>query len=157
MKSRTFWTPALLLAGGLMFGATQAAQECDTAPALADPATVGHELVNTYISLLAAGQTEGLDGLLSEAFMIQRADGSFATRSEYLANYPEIGRFSITNVSARQDGNVLVVHWYLAVDEVIDGRTFSNTPAPRLSSFAWSDGAWRLTSHANFNVPVVDR
>jgi hypothetical protein len=56
-------------------------------------------------------------------------------------------------VEAQQAGETLVVSWTLTIESVIEGEPFAEEPAPRLSTFAWEDDDWRMTSHANFNVP----
>jgi hypothetical protein len=93
--------------------------------------------------------------LLSDAFTVQRADGSSAGKEEYLSDFPEVGRFRIGDLDAKQDGDALVVRYESTVEEErIEGEPFAADPAPRLSTFVWSDGDWRLSSHANFNVPA---
>jgi hypothetical protein len=53
-----------------------------------------------------------------------------------------------------QDGNALTVRWFISVHSIVDGVQTSSDPAPRLSTFIYDDGEWRLTSHANFNAPT---
>jgi hypothetical protein len=86
--------------------------------------------------------------------VLQRANGSFITKADYLKSIPVIGPFQITDVTARQQDAALAVRWTLTVDEVIDGKRYAGNPAPRLSTFVWGKGRWQLISHANFNVPV---
>lgn len=125
----------------------------DKAPTLNDPSRTGTELVEHYMSLLAAKDVDGLGDFLSDAFLRQGAEGSFYSKEQYLQNLPQIGDYSISDVTARQSGDALVVRWLFAVTEVIDGRTLSSEPTPRLATFVWTDGEWRLLSHANFNPP----
>jgi hypothetical protein len=129
--------------------------DSDGAPSLADPSQTGRALVESYMSLLAAKDVNGLEGFISDAFLRQGAEGSFYTKDEYLQQLPAIRDYRISDVVARQAGDALVVRWLFSVTEVIGGRTLSTEPTPRLATFAWSDGEWRLTSHANFNPPVA--
>jgi hypothetical protein len=124
------------------------------APVLQDVNQTGSDLVNQYITLLANKDQAGLAAFLSDGFMIQRADGSFDSKDNYLKAFPDIGKFRITDVTAKQAGGSLVVRWYLTVDEVINGETYSTAPAPRLSTFVWGGSSWQLLSHANFNAPA---
>jgi hypothetical protein len=126
----------------------------DSAQALPRPAETGGVLVNEFLTLLQKKDTAGLQTFLSDGFMLQRADGSFTVKAQYLGNLPNIGPYTISDVSANQAGNSLVVRWLLTVEEVIDGKVYNSTPAPRLSTFVWSGGEWRMLSHANFNAPV---
>lgn len=125
----------------------------DGAPALDDPATTGDELVNEFFALVAEKDTAGLDELLSDAFVVLRANGTSSTKDDYLPDLPDVGEYQTSNVTAAQDGESLVVAYDLTVVETIEGEPFETDPAPRLSTFVWDDGAWRLVSHANFNVP----
>lgn len=127
----------------------------DSAAKVGDPNQTGAALVTRYVTLVQDKDVSGLQSFMSEAFIIQRANGSNSEKAAYLENLPDVGDFTISDVVARQAGNTLVVRWSLTVEEVIDGEQFSGEPAPRLSKFAYADGEWRLTSHANSNVPVV--
>ena len=143
-----------LLAGVLFFAVGCSDSNGDSAATVQDPGATGTELVNQYIALLKAKDTDGLRRFISDAFIIQRADGSHSQKAAYLENFPEIGDYSITDVSALQADSSLIVRWFLTVDEVIDGRRYSGEPAPRLSTFVYQGGEWRLSSHANFNAPT---
>jgi hypothetical protein len=127
----------------------------ESAPELDDPNQTGRELADEFVTLVRDADLEGLEDFLSDAFTLQRADGSFATSNDYLDNLPEIGEYTISDVSARQDGDVLVVRWGLTIESTIEGQPFSEEPAPRLSVFTWNSDikGWQLAAHANFNVP----
>ncbi len=137
----------------VLVAAAAACGSDDSAPTLSDPDQTGDELTNRFITLLAGKDAAGLEKFLSEAFILQRASGSSATKADYLPTIPNIGPFEISDLSARQDNDILVVKWRMAIQEVIDGKSYSTKPAPRLSTFVWRDGRWQLSSHANFNVP----
>jgi hypothetical protein len=153
--SRRFgaWLAVALLGGALLLGIACSGSSSDSAAKLTDPNKTGSDLVNKYITLLQQKDVDGLKTFLSDAFLIQRADGSTSEKADYLQNYPDIGEFTITNVTATQAANALIVRWDLTVHEVIDGKPYDTAPAPRLSTFYYSDGKWQLTSHANFNAP----
>ena len=116
---------------------------------------VAQELTNEFITLLQKKDTSGLTDYLDQSFMIQRADGSFATKQDYLINLPTIGDFTINNVAFKQTGDSLVVRWELTVVQTINGQQYRDTPAPRLSTFVYVDDGWRMMSHANFNAPAT--
>jgi hypothetical protein len=146
----------LLLAVALVFGIACGGSDGETAATLDNPDQTGSELVNQYITLLKNKDVDGLRDFLSDAFIIQRADGSTDQKTAYLLNIPDIGEFTITDVTALQANDALIVRWLLTVDEVINGRRYSGEPAPRLSTFVYEDGDWRLSSHANFNAPPAE-
>jgi Tfp pilus assembly protein PilO len=144
---------AVLLAVAIVLGVACSGDSESSAGKLDNPDQTGTELVNQYITLLKNKDVDGLRAFISDAFIIQRADGSNDEKAAYLQNMPEIGDFKITDVTALQADDALIVRWFLTVDEVINGQTYSKAPAPRLSTFVYDDGSWRLTSHANFNAP----
>jgi hypothetical protein len=125
------------------------------APVLADPAETGRELALRFITILKDKDENALAAFLANGFQIQRADGSGATRVEYLDADINISSFTIGDeVKAVQDGNTLTVRWALQLDETLNGKVTGKKLAPRLSTFIWEDGGWKLLSHANFNPPV---
>ena len=151
---RRYWAGVLLgYAMLLSFAMACSGDSVADAPRLDQPGGTGGELANEFLTLLQRKDREGLQSFLSDAFIIQRADGSSSTKADYLNILPDIGPYEIGDVDARQDGNSLVVHWVLTVQQVIDGQTYKTTPAPRLSTFTWADERWRLIAHANFNAP----
>ncbi|PZC45652.1 MAG: hypothetical protein C1O27_002317 [Chloroflexi bacterium] len=143
----------LIVALFLLMAVAAACSSTDSAPTLADSSQTGAELTNKFVSLVADKKLVELEEFLSIAFVLQRANGSFGTKANYVENIPDIGPYEISDVSGWQDGDTLVVQWSLVVQEVIDGQTYSGDPAPRLSTFVWRDGMWRISSHANFNIP----
>jgi hypothetical protein len=126
----------------------------DTADDLDDPDATGLELVEEYAELIVAKDVDGLEDFISDAFIIQRADGSFRDKDDYLQNLPDLTEYTISEVTARQDSDALTVRWYISVHNVVDGVRTSTDPAPRLTTFIYDDGDWRLSSHANFNPPA---
>lgn len=134
-----------------------ASDSAGDAPELADVNTTGRELATEFLTILQGGDTADLGEFLADGFQIQRADGSGATKAEYLENPAEVGEFTLGDtLTAVQQDDVLTVRWTLEVSESIDGSDFSGDEAPRLSTFVYVDGRWRLLSHANFNLPAAD-
>ena len=113
----------------------------------------GTELVERFLDLLEDGDTDGLEKFLSSAFQIQRADGSYLTKDEYVADPAQVESYEIDNLQATKSGNVIVVRYDLIADVTIDGVQQSQDPAPRLSVFAKSKRGYQMVAHANFNVP----
>jgi hypothetical protein len=145
--------PVLLLLG---VACSDDGSDGGEAPALDDPVATATELVLEYFRLVQEQDAQGLADFLSDAFIIQRADGTTLQKAAYVQSIPELRRWEISEVQALQAGNLLVVRWLLAVDVTIEGQAYRGDPAPRLSTFAYEDGAWRLASYANFNVPATD-
>jgi len=124
------------------------------APVLKDPKVEGKKQAAKFLTLLKGEATPALKAFLSPQFLIQRADGTSATRASYLAGaVTNIKSFTITDVQATQRKDVLVVRYTAETDQIVDGQAYKKTPAPRLSTFVWNGKAWTLISHANFNTP----
>lgn len=119
---------------------------------LADVDATGRALVNRFAEILASPDPRPrLEEFLSPAFQLQRANGTFANRDEYLAQPPTVTRFDIVNDNFRatQDGRVLTVR--LRVDVTEPGGA-GPTSADRLGVFVRSAEGWRLAAWANFNA-----
>jgi hypothetical protein len=125
------------------------------APRLKDPDATGEKLATKFLTLLQTKDQKGLAAFLDPSFQLQRADGTGATRSEYLANPSTVNSFKIgPELTAVQAGDLLTLRWQLEANTQINGTQFSTTEAPRLSVFRWDGRQWRIVSHANFNVPA---
>ncbi|MBU6363192.1 MAG: hypothetical protein KGQ95_03120 [Acidobacteria bacterium] len=121
---------------------------------LANPDTTATQLLSRFLGALAADDEVKLGSLLSPAWMIQRANGTWANRAQYLAAMPDVRQYQIVDVMAQYAMPTLVVRSRTATQEMTAGGALSTSPlAPRLSTFTWQDGRWRMTSHANFNPP----
>lgn len=160
MTSRTLSRVALtgLLTVGLFAGAA-CSDSSDGAPTVEDPAATGRELATEFLTLLVDADTEGLDEFLADGFQIQRADGTGGDKEEYLADLPQVDSFELGDTMiVTQDDDALTLRWTLVADEAVTDnqseQQLSTDEAPRLSTFVWRDGGWRLMSHANFNLPA---
>lgn len=147
---------AMAVAIGLA-GVAGSANGAAGAPApkrLANPDTTATQLLNRFFGALEADDSAKLGALLSPAWMIQRANGTWATRDQYVAAMPDVRQYQIVDVMARYAAPTLVVRSRTATQEVNAGGALVTSPlAPRFSTFTWQDGRWRMTSHANFNPP----
>jgi ketosteroid isomerase-like protein len=116
----------------------------------------GRDLSNRFLELLEAKDAAGLRRFLSPAFQLQRADGSYANKVEYLRAPAIVESHEIDNLRVTRDGDVMVVRFDLVVDATIDGQPQSTEPAPRLATFRKGAHGWQLVSYANFNVPAAE-
>lgn len=110
-----------------------------------------------FQNLLKAKDIAGLKQFLAPAFQLQRADGSHATKAEYLTNPATVTSFRLLDVQASQTAGSIVVRYEADITGVLNGRAYAPGPAPRLSTFVWNGSRWQLLSHANFNpgAPAV--
>ena len=121
------------------------------APTLSDPTTTGHRLSNRFFTLLRQKNVEALQGFMSDAFQVQRANGTGATKAEFLAQLPVVNNFVLTDFHGSQAGPVLVVRYEASVVGVINGSPYTPGPAPRIASYVWNGLRWQIASNANFN------
>ena len=114
----------------------------------------GRQLVTQFLTILQSSTAAGqLETFLDPAFQVQRADGSRDDKTGYIAKFPTLGPFEIRGYRVTRNRTTIVASYRLTVIETIDGVQYRKTPAPRISTFQFADGAWRMTSHANFNAP----
>ena len=122
-----------------------------SASGAANTTTTANQLVNRFFTLVEHRDIRGLDQFLSPAFQIERADGSGGTKTQYLSNLPTISSFSVSNVVATRTGSALVATYLATIQGVVNGKTPTPGPAPRLSVFTRQGNTWQLVAHANFN------
>jgi hypothetical protein len=125
------------------------------APAVAKlgPNPSDKRLATEFLRLLHTDDTAGLKAFLSPALLLQRADGTWLTKPEYLANPAHIESYSISDVHGTRSGGVRVVRYTVVTRQTIDGQMFSADPVPRLSTYVKVKKTWQLIAHANFNAP----
>jgi hypothetical protein len=121
------------------------------APQLSDPTATGHRLSNRFFKLLRTKNIEGLQGFMSDAFQVQRANGTGTTKTDFLANLPIVNNFVLTDFQGTQAGPVLVIRYEASVEGVINGHPYTPGPAPRIASYVWNGLRWQIASNANFN------
>jgi uncharacterized protein DUF4440 len=114
----------------------------------------GTELVEKFFTIIKDQDLEALERFLSPAFQIQRADGSYLTKDEYLENPAKVESFELSEFQVTREGKTIIVRYDSVADVTIDGVQQSTDPAPRLSVFVKGKKGWRIVAHANFNVPA---
>ena len=135
----------------LLLVAPAVAATARPAPQFPDPTVAGTRLVTDFFVLLRNKDSAGLQRFLAPAFQVQRADGSAAGKTDYLANLPTVTAFTLTKVVATQTGGVIVVRYLAQATGLVNGKPYTPGPAPRLSVFSWTGTRWQLVAHANFN------
>lgn len=114
----------------------------------------GRHLVVEFLTMLQHDDPRAdLEAFLDPAFQIQRANGTRADKAEYIANPAKLGAFEPSGYRVTRNGTALVVSFRTANIETIDGVQYKRTPAPRIATFWFNQGAWTLLGYANFNAP----
>ncbi len=116
-------------------------------------AALGRALVYRFLNDVKNKNVADLRRFLAPAFQIQRADGSRATKPQYLRDLPDVKSFKVRQMIVTSVGRQLVATYELASDQIINGKQFNAGYAPRLSVFVKDARGWQLLGHANFNTP----
>jgi len=111
-------------------------------------------LVVEFLTILQQDDpAPALTTYLDPAFQIQRANGTREDKASYLANPAHFGDFEVSGYRVTRNGTVIVATFNVAAKETIDGVVYRKTPAPRIGTWLFSKGAWRLIAYGNFNAP----
>lgn len=123
-------------------------------PASADDAATAERVQNEFFSALQSGNAEALAALLSPAFQLVRADGSYANREQYLANPATMNSFALSDFAVTSQGDVLVARFLGQTSEVINGVEYNREPAPRFAVMKRDGDTWKIVAQVNFNAPT---
>jgi ketosteroid isomerase-like protein len=121
-----------------------------------DATALATELIDQYAKAVFERDQEALGELLADAYILRRADGSGYDREGYVnalaqgSDY-ELVDYSISDVTAQQDGDILVATFTLQGDIEEGGRSVISEPSPSLVTFVRVDGEWKLASDAFFS------
>ncbi|MCB0869790.1 MAG: nuclear transport factor 2 family protein [Solirubrobacterales bacterium] len=157
-RSIAFVLSAILLA--LAFASSPAVSGSD-AKLASTPAKSGvlkgwptkQRLATEFLRLLKNEDKPGLRRFLDPAFLLQRGDGSYLNKTEYLKDPAIVSAFQVRNIVATHNENVRVIRFEAKTDQIIDGNQVPGVFIPRLSTFKKTGKVWRLISHANFLPP----
>lgn len=117
----------------------------------ADANATARKLVTKFFRLIKEKDRSGMAVFLDKAWMGQTADGTGRDRKLFLDTMPNIQSFTIANVNARMSGFLLVTRYQSKVKGDINGNPYSTDFAPRLASFSFCTGEWKMISQANFD------
>ena len=121
-----------------------------------DTEALARQLVDTYAQAVFDRDQQALGDLLSEAYVLRRSDGSGYDRQGYIdalaegSNY-ELVDFEVTDVTAKRDGDILVVLFTLSAEILEDGRSVLSEPSPSLVTFVKVGDEWKLAADAFFS------
>jgi len=124
-----------------------------SSPAPPEVVAQAEQVQNTFFQAITDKDTSALNEVLSPAFLLVRADGSSATKEQYLANPATITSFELTDFAVTEAGNVMVARFSGTTAETINGVEFASEPAPRFSVMVNDGGSWQIIGQVNFNSP----
>jgi len=123
-----------------------------SAPKLKDPAATAEKLVTAWLTALQEKDSAEIAASLAPNFQIERADGTGTDRAGYIAKPAVVDTFTLDDeISAIQSGDTLTVRWAVKISEQIGDNEYRDVEAPRLTTFVWQKGRWKILSYANFN------
>lgn len=121
-----------------------------------DPQALATDLIDQYAIAVFDRDQEALGNLLSDAYVLRRADGTGYDRQGYIdalaqdSNY-ELVNYKVTDVKAKQDGDILVASFLLEAEILENGKPVTSEPSSSLVTFVRVDGQWKLASDAFFS------
>lgn len=151
MRSLRLLGVTLLLAGSLAACSGSASTQQSQ-----DPQALATDLIDQYAIAVFDRDQEALGNLLSDAYVLRRADGTGYDRQGYIdalaqdSNY-ELVNYKVTDVKAKQDGDILVASFLLEAEILENGKPVTSQPSPSLVTFVRVDGQWKLASDAFFS------
>jgi hypothetical protein len=145
----------LALVAALGAGAVPALA-ADAPPSTQKTTALAQRLLEKFFDMLSPPDIPALRKFLSSAYLVQRANGTFATKAETLANPSVLESYEIRNLEVTRTGPVIVARYDLVADVTIDGEAYATEPAPRLAVFTKGEQGWQITAYANFNVPASE-
>lgn len=157
MMSRTTFA-AVALAGVMTMTLAACGGVAETSPSSAsqDPQALATELIDRYAVAVFERDQQALGDLLSDAYVLRRTDGTGYDRQGYIdalaadSDY-ELVSYEITDVKAKQDGDILVATFTLDAEIEENGRPVTTAPSPSLVTFVRVDGEWKLASDAFYS------
>ncbi|MGI9197805.1 MAG: nuclear transport factor 2 family protein [Candidatus Nanopelagicales bacterium] len=147
---------ALLLVGVLGTALAACSSSTPASTETQDPQALATQLVDTYATAVFNRDQEALGNLLSDAYVLRRTDGSGYDRDGYLAALAqdspyELVSYKITDIQAKQDGDILVATFLLDAEIQENGKPVTSEPSTSLVTFVRQDGQWKLASDAFYS------
>ena len=140
----------VLVAGALLLtlsgGVLASAQE-DT-----DIEVLGEQLVQNLWSDFEAADAEAIEKYIAPGFQSVHQDGARGAAEEIkVIKNLSLGEYTLSDFNVSQAGPVLIVTYFVATSETIEGKSLPKAPAARLSAFLQTEHGWQWICHANLN------
>ncbi len=93
-----------------------------------------------------------IEGRIAEGFQSVHQDGARGKAEEMrLLRNLHLGEYTLSDFKVTGTGPVMVVTYFVSVEEQIDGKVLPTQPAARQSVWLQTDQGWQWMSHANLN------
>jgi hypothetical protein len=111
----------------------------------------GERLVMDLFAAIKEKNWDKLENMIHPAFQSVHFDGARNRSQEMqLLKGLELGNYSLSNFRISMSEAILVVSYFIAAEEMIDGKPTLPKPSCRLSVFHKTDEGWKWVSHASF-------
>ena len=113
--------------------------------------SLGERLVRHLWADIKAGNVEALENVTAAGFQSIHEDGSRNRKEELqLIKGVNLGEYTLSSFKVTQNGPVIVVTYFVSVEETIGDKRLPGTkPAARLSAWLKTDDGWKWIIHAN--------
>jgi hypothetical protein len=116
--------------------------------------SLGEQLETQMWKYLKANDIENIEKMIAKGFQSIHEFGANNRAEELeLIKKLDLGKYKLTNFKVSQNGPVIVVTYFVSVEETIKGKRLTKEPAPRLSVFLKTPEGWKWISHANLKSP----
>ncbi|OPY77505.1 MAG: hypothetical protein A4E64_01090 [Syntrophorhabdus sp. PtaU1.Bin058] len=111
---------------------------------------LGEKLVRQLWVDMSSKNIKAIEKYIAPNFQSIHADGARDhMRQIDLIKGLDIKKYTLSNFKATQEGPVVIVTYFVSVEETIDGKRLSAKPAARLSAWLKTDSGWKWIIHAN--------
>lgn len=111
---------------------------------------LGEKLLRQLWADMQKPDMEGIEKTIAKGFQSVHPDGSNNREEEIkLIKGLKLGNYTLSNIKITQNESVIVATYLVSVEETIEGKRLSKTPAPRLSVFLKTDSGWKWIANAN--------
>lgn len=119
--------------------------------AVADP-TLGEKLERDMWADIERQNWGAMEGRIAEGFQSVHQDGARGKAEEMrLLRNLHLGEYTLSDFKVTRTGPVMVVTYFVSVEEQIKGKVLPTQPAARQSVWLQTDQGWQWVSHANLN------
>lgn len=112
--------------------------------------SLGEKLVRQLWVDMSAQNIKAIEKYIAPGFQSVHEDGARDRMGQIdLIKGLNIKKYTLSNFKVTQDGPVVIVTYFVSVEETIDGKRLSAKPAARLSAWLKTDSGWQWIIHAN--------
>lgn len=125
-------------------------QSCVDADKSKDEQIQGEKLVRQLWTDMKEGNMKAIEGYIASGFQSIHEDGARDRDEEIqLIKGLNLGNYTLSKFKVTRDGPIVIVTYFVSVEETINLEHLTPEPAARLSAWLEKDGEWQWIIHAN--------